>query len=493
MICSNSFDSSAVVSWGAAPDRGRTITSYTVQAFIPEPGAVVAQGATVAKPQTAVPPSCTTTGALSCTVHGLTDHVTYIFDVYATNSEGDGWYSDDSAPVMPRVGDTYFAVQPARIVDSHAHVGLTKKVGPFAPATFQVTGLGGVPAGATAVTGVLTVTNATGAGYLSLTPAPVTKPTTSNLNFPKGDSRSAGVTVTLGAAGTLSITYGGGAGTSVDIYFDVSGYFVLGTSGATYQAVTPNRLLDTRYSNGLAGKFVANTGRTFQVTGRTPSNAATNVPSGAIAVTGNLTITDQSAAGHLVLTPTRQDSPSTASIYVPKGDIRATGITMMLSPDGTLSATFVSTAKATTSVVFDVTGYFLPGFSGATYVPVTPNRLVDSRIKVGVSAKLSPFVAKTFQVSGRVPSDATKNVPGGAIAITGTLTVTGETGAGYVSLTPTPVNHPTTSNMNFPKGDTRAAGVTVTLGAGGKQSVVYGGGSKTSTQVVFDVSGYFLN
>ncbi len=48
--------------------------------------------------------------------------------------------------------------------------------------------------------------------------------------------------------------------------------------------------------------------------------------------------------------------------------------------------------------------------------------------------------------------------------------------------------------MNFPKGDNRATGVTVPLGAAGRLYVTFGGSGGTNTcQVVFDVSGYFVN
>ena len=97
---------------------------------------------------------------------------------------------------------------------------------------------------------------------------------------------------------------------------------------------------------------------------------------------------------------------------------------MALGAGGTLSATFVGSPGATTSLVFDVTGYFVPDGSGATYVTLNPTRLLDTRIGNGL---VSPFVsgtARTFQVTGRggVPSDA--------VAITGNLTVTGQTTRG---------------------------------------------------------------
>ena len=93
------------------------------------------------------------------------------------------------------------------------------------PRSFQVTGNGGVPANATAVTGNLTVTGSTGAGYLSLGPTVSATPDASTLNFPKGDTRANNVTVRLGPGGKLGAVYAGVAGTTAQVVFDVTGYF----------------------------------------------------------------------------------------------------------------------------------------------------------------------------------------------------------------------------------------------------------------------------
>jgi hypothetical protein len=371
--------------------------------------------------------------------------------------------------------------------------------------TFNVTdrvsgdALRNVPADATAVTGVLTASNSTARGYLSLTPAPINSPTTSTLNFPLGDARSTGVTVPLSDTGTLSLTYVGAAlGSTCDAAFDITGFFVLGTSGSTYFALSPNRILDSRTTIGsMTGGLTAGTARGFTVTGRTPGVAATNVPADAVAVTGTLTVTGQSAAGYLSLGPEYLASPTTASLFFPKGDNRATGLTVKLGPSGELGVTFTSaTVGATTNVIFDVNGYFLAGESGAMYVPVTPSRILDTRAAkpLGQFKAIHPYLAAGFAVTGRAPADPGTNIPTGAVAVTGSLTVTGQTAAGFLSLTKTPINKPTTSALNFPKGDNRATGVTVPLGTGGKLWVTYGAAPSTmTTNVVFDVSGYFVN
>ena len=83
-------------------------------------------------------------------------------------------------------------------------------------------------------------------------------------------------------------------------------------------------------------------------------------------------------------------------------------------------------------------------------------------------------------------------IPADAKAITGNLTVVGQTRAGYLSITKTNVPNPTTSNLNFPLGDTRANGISVPLNAGGGLWIVYKA-SGGSTHVILDVTGYYRN
>ena len=199
--------------------------------------------------------TCDTTGALSCAVSGLTNWVSYTFTVTATNVAGTSHPSAASPAVMPLVGATYVTVTPNRLVHSRkgTHLGLTASLSNKVPVSFQVTGRSAdpnrnVPTGAVAVTGNLTVEwNSGPYGYLSLTPTkPVGTPATSTLNFPQGDTRANAVTVRLGAGGKLWVTFVGVAGKKADVVFDVTGYFVGNTSGATYLPLTPSFSAGTR-------------------------------------------------------------------------------------------------------------------------------------------------------------------------------------------------------------------------------------------------------
>jgi serine protease len=160
-------------------------------------------------------------------------------------------------------------------------------------------------------------------------------------------------------------------------------------------------------------------------------------------------------------------------------------VTVGLGAGGTLSFTYVGHAGTTAQVLFDVTGYFTPDATGATYHSLPPDRLLDTRSGMGgVTGPIPSKSARTFQVTGGV-------VPTGAIAVTGNLTVVGQTGAGYLFIGPAADNNPASSTLNFPAGDTRANAVTVGLGAGGTLSFTYVGHAGTTAQVLFDVTGYF--
>ncbi len=380
---------------------------------------------------------------------------------------------------------TYHALTPARILDSRDGTGGLS--GPFSShvaRTFQVTGAGGVPSGASAVTGNLTVTGQTSNGFLFIGPSAMSNPTSSTLNFPVRDDRANAVTVALGLGGALSITYAAPTtGKTAHVIFDVTGYFTPGAGGATYYPLAPARVLDSRDgTGGLSGPFSSHVARTFQVTG------VGGVPSGASAVTGNLTVTGQTANGFLFIGPVAMNNPTSSTLNFPRGDDRANAVTVALGTGGKLSVTYAApTAGPTANVIFDVTGYFVTGTGGSMYVPLNPSRILDTRNGTGgLAGPFSSHAARAFAVSGH------GGVPAGATAVTGNLTVTSQTANGFLFIGPVATNNPTSSTLNFPRGDDRANAVAVALGAGGTLSITYAAPTTgPAAQVIFDVTGYF--
>jgi hypothetical protein len=85
----------------------------------------------------------------------------------------------------------------------------------------QVAGVGGIPSGATSVVLNVTVTDTTAPDYLTIYPDGATRPNSSSLNWPAGETVASGVTATLGSDGALDFYIPQG---SADLVVDVVGW-----------------------------------------------------------------------------------------------------------------------------------------------------------------------------------------------------------------------------------------------------------------------------
>jgi len=417
-----------------------------------------------------------------------------------------------------------------RVVDSRAGLGLAGKLAANVPSTFDVAGRMGIPAYctpfawsipdcATAVVGNLTVANATAGWAIALSPL-TTMPTTSTLNFVTGETVANGVTVALGAGGTLTATYLSTTGNTADLVFDVTGYYTPQDGGATYMPVTPTRILDTR--TGVAwynptnnpGTLPANQSTYFRVTGTGNGwFGPTVVPDDATAVTGNVTVTNATAGWALAITPDDQGTPQTATtstLNFSAGQTIANNVTVPLSDSSInghygLYMTFItgpgtqySGNNNTVDVVFDVTGYYTgigssDQLMGASFVPIAPGRLLDTRYGTGLTGPFAANTARDYQVTGQFGLGA-GTIPNGAAAVTGNVTVTDDTNGWALDVTPSdPVLLPTTSTVNFVAGEIASNGFTVGLGSGGALSTTYISTTGNTTDVVEDITGYFVN
>ncbi len=127
------------------------------------------------------------------------------------------------------VQNSFVPVSPTRILDTRpAPENVGGFVGPLTSGqthTFQVTGVAGVPANATAVVMNMTVDATTGSSFLTVFPAGTTRPTASNLNWTAGVTIPNLVTVKLGTAGKVSVYNLNG---NAHVLADVAGYYVPG-------------------------------------------------------------------------------------------------------------------------------------------------------------------------------------------------------------------------------------------------------------------------
>ena len=122
-------------------------------------------------------------------------------------------------------GATYHSLSPARVADSRVSKGVTT-LATGVPQSFAVWGKGGVPLGAVAVTGNVTVVKPSFGGFVTVSPVSSSTPGTSTVNFPTGVTTANGVTVALSASGKLSVVYEASrAGATTGFLFDVTGYY----------------------------------------------------------------------------------------------------------------------------------------------------------------------------------------------------------------------------------------------------------------------------
>ena len=204
-------------------------------------------------------------------------------------------------------GSTFVAAHAGPVVDTRFGTGLSGSFVSGTPRTFQVTGHGGVPVGATAVTGNLVAVDPNSAGYLALGPTVSATPSASSLNTTHGDTRGASVTMPLDGSGRLALVWKGTPGSRTHVVFDVTGYFSGSGAGATYFPIDSSRVLDTRFANGLSGPFGAKVVRALQANGRGA------VPLDAVAVTGGAAVITPSGAGWLIVGPGGSPLGTTAS------------------------------------------------------------------------------------------------------------------------------------------------------------------------------------
>ena len=93
----------------------------------------------------------------------------------------------------------------------------------------------------------------------------------------------------------------------------------------------------------------------------------------------------------------------------------------------------------------------MAGDADNEYFPVTPARFLDTRVPVPGSAHLlSPSVPYGFQVGGRTVGGTT--IPLDAVAITGNLTVTGQTKGGLPQPDPDVGRQPGDLHPQLPQG-----------------------------------------
>ena len=393
-------------------------------------------------------------------------------------------------PLAPAaIGDpsTFVSLAPQRIVDTRDGTGGVQ--GPLAnesTTSFQVIGAGGVPTGATSVVLNVTAVDPEGTGFFTVFPSGSPRPDTSNLNVVAGKNVANLVVARIGADGKVNLyNFGGRA----HVIFDVTGYFVSGTGAGRFNALVPARRFDSRINQnsngtivpiGQAGTF------TLALVGQLPSASHWS------SVLVNITATNATAGGFFTVYPAGDTLPKASNLNFTAGQTVANAVIVKVGPTPAAnSGITIFNAFGTTDFIVDILGVFDDGTTPAGLSnPLTfraldqPERVFSTRVTGGPIGAREVRFANVTGAGGAPP---------GAGGVIGNATVTATTGGSYLSIWPAGLTQPTVSSINWSSGDTvpNLIGVGLVMGAGGTAGQLAFYNDAGSTDVLFDVAGYF--
>jgi hypothetical protein len=367
---------------------------------------------------------------------------------YFTDTEAEGGATPPTLVYRSDLAPGFEPVAPVRVLDTRS--GLGAPTGKVAGGTTVALDLSDrVSEGTTAVVLNVTATDTEGWGYVTVYSCDSDRPDTSNVNFDgAGQNVPNQVTVDAGADGHVCLF----ASATTNLLADLAGTYEYG-HGQRFTPTDPTRILDTRAGIGAPVAHVT-AGQTLvlQVSGQA------GVPSGAGAVTMNLTAVGALGWGYVTAYPCDAAQPDASNInYVP-GQTVPNLVTVKLSAAGTVCLF----SFADVDLLADVAGYYDTNPAGAGLVVYAPYRLFDSRID-GEPLDWQYYYA--FQVTDADPT---------TLAVVTNLTVNAPAGPGYLTAYPCTDDGeaPNASNVNYETDQTVANQAVVKLSASGQMCVV---------------------
>lgn len=291
----------------------------------------------------------------------------------------------------------------------------------------------------TAVTLNVTVTEPVRGGFVTAFPCGAA-PNASNVNHTGGQTIPDLVTVRVNPQRRICLY----SLAPTHLVVDLQGTYDSSASGG-HRGVGPTRLLDTRGQRRLVGGEV----RRVKVAG----TAA--VPSGATAVTVNLTAVGAAGPGFLTAWDCAGPPPVVSNVNYAGPAPEPNAAIVPLSPGGDMCVY----SHAAADVVVDVFGHAWG--DGASFAGRSPVRLTDTRWRG------TPVGAGQTLV---VPVVGAGKAPTGTTSVVITLTATEARAPGWVSAFPCaapPAPGAETSNLNLLAGETRAVHATVPVGPDG--------------------------
>ena len=351
----------------------------------------------------------------------------------------------------------YVPVGPVRLADTRrADCGCTR----LDATTIRVaaTAHPDVPDDAVAVAVTVTGLPTAIPAFVTAYPGGTPRPTTSTVNTVPGRAVANSAIVPLGGDGTLDV-FGKLPG---DVVVDVTGAFVPTAAAAAgrFMGGDPQRILDTRSGPALGPGDERGLGQPPGV-------------SDATALVVNVTSVEAPQPGHFTARRTGAPVGAPTSFLNVDGSGRATAaqVILPLSDRGA-----VITASSGGHLVVDLVGWFTgpsaPASAEGLFVPVAPNRLLDTRLS-----------------GPRLFAGGTREIPGlpDAQALVTNLTAVAADWQGFVTAYPAGRDLPPTSSVNQGYHDHTVANLAITVAS--TRGLAYR--SRSGTDLVVDVTGYF--
>ena len=419
----------------------------------------------------------TTTSTPSDVPHTYTSPGTYTVTATATDSYGP---MSGTATEWVLSSSVYHPVALTRLLDTRSGTGTNGVKAPLkanSSLSLQVEGNGPIPAtGVTAVALNVTVTNGTGAGFISAYADGTTRPITSNINFAPGQTLPAQIIAPVGADGKIEL-YNGGTSGGTDLIADVAGYYGTGAGLGLQAQGSPSRLLDTRTGTGTGGVKVPVPAKSSLKL--TSANAGGLTPGDTLVL--NVTVTNSKSNGFLTVYPDGSSVPNTSNLNFASGQTIANQVFAQVGSNGTVD--FYNAGTGSVDVVADLLGSFTTS-SGLGYVPITPVRMLDTRDGTG-AAKAPVGANATVDVTMAGVDGLPKNLQ----AMAANITVTQSTKNGDIEAYPNYLTTPPgVSTLNFAAGQTIANSTTMTGENNGMKLLNQSSGS---SELIVDVFGYY--
>lgn len=191
----------------------------------------------------------------------------------------------------------------------------------------------GIPSCALAYSLNITVVPRGPLAYLSIWPTGSTQPTVSTLNSFEGQVVSNAAVVPAGTNGSINVY----VTNTTDVIVDVNGYFASNTGGATFFAVTPCRVADTRPGSGKTGNFGSPTPTGGTVRSMPISQSVCQLPSDASAYSLNITVVPQGPLAYLTVFPTGGTQPLVSTLNSFGGTVVANAAIVPAGQSGAVS------------------------------------------------------------------------------------------------------------------------------------------------------------